>query len=53
VALGPEDGMPQRCFLTLDNLTLMRKAYFVERICHLGPARMHAVCAALRVATDC
>jgi mRNA interferase MazF len=53
VPLGPEDGMPERCALTLDNLRAMRKAFFVERICVLGPARMATVCRALGHATAC
>jgi mRNA interferase MazF len=51
VALGPEDGMPKDCVLSLDNITLLPKAYFVERICTLGPERMASVCRALDHAT--
>ena len=53
VSLGPEDGMPRSCVLSLDNLTLMPKAFFVERICRLSGQRMHQVCAALAIATAC
>jgi mRNA interferase MazF len=53
VALGPEDGMPEICALTLDNVRTLRKGYFVERICALGPNRMASVCRALAVATAC
>jgi mRNA-degrading endonuclease toxin of MazEF toxin-antitoxin module len=53
VALDEEDGMPQPCALTLDNMLCMPKAYFVERICRLGPDRMGQVCQALRVAAGC
>lgn len=53
VELGPDDGMPQACALTLDNVRTLRKAYFVERICALAPDRMASVCRALAVATDC
>jgi mRNA interferase MazF len=53
VALGPEDGMPVSCVLSLDNLTLIRLALCTSRIARLGPARLAAVCEALRTATRC
>ena len=53
VPLGAEDGMPQDCVLSLDNLTLMPKAFFVERICRLSPLKLRQVCAALAIATGC
>jgi len=45
--------MPRACALSLDNLTLMPKAFFRERICRLSPAKMREVCEALAVATGC
>ncbi len=53
VGLDGDDGMPDTCALSLDNLTLMPKAFLVLRICRLRPARMVEVCHALRVATGC
>ena len=53
VDLGPEDGMPEECVLSLDNLALVPKTLFVERICRLGPDRMAQVCRALAVASGC
>ena len=53
VALGPEDGMPRECVLSIDNMTLLPKAYFLEPICALGPERMASVCKALDHATGC
>ncbi len=53
VSLDGDDGMPEPCALSLDNVTLMPKAFLVERLCRLGPARMGEVCEALRVATGC
>lgn len=53
VELGPEDGMPDRCVLSLDNVRVLRKSYFLERICTLGPEHMAAVCRALARATGC
>lgn len=53
VEVGPADGMPDRCVLSLDNVRVLRKSYFVERICTLGPERMTDVCRALGIATGC
>ena len=53
VQLDSSDGMPEACALSLDNLTLVPKEFFIEPICMLGPERMKAVCAALSVSTDC
>jgi mRNA interferase MazF len=51
--LGPEDGMPEECAASLDNLRVVTKAHLVERACVLSPARMAAACSALRTAIDC
>lgn len=53
VELGPDDGMPDRCVLSLDNVRVLPKSHFVERICTLGPERMAHVCRALGIATGC
>ncbi len=54
VALEPaEDGVPERCAVTLDNIRPVRKALLTSRIAHLDVERMAAVCQALRVAVAC
>ena len=53
VELGPEDGMPEQCALSFDNVRVLPKAYFTERICVLTSARMGQVCRALGVASGC
>jgi mRNA interferase MazF len=53
VPLDRDDGMPEPCALSLDNLTAVPKSMFVEQISRLGPERMSQVCTALRVATGC
>ncbi len=45
--------MPEPCALSLDNALLIPKAYFVERRCRLGIAKMGDVCSALHIATGC
>lgn len=39
--------------LTLDNLSVVAKGLFVERICELGPETMRMVCRALDYAAAC
>jgi mRNA interferase MazF len=53
VRLGLEDGLPQDCVLTLDNVTLIRKSALVSHICRLSSERMRDVCKALAIATGC
>jgi mRNA interferase MazF len=53
VVLSEEDGMPERCALSFDNVTTLQKALLTDRICRLGPARLAEVCRALEVATGC
>ena len=53
VEIGPADGMPDHCVLTLDNVRAIRKEYFVGPICTLGAERMASVCRALDHATGC
>ena len=53
VVLDVEDGMPERCVLTFDNLATVPKAHLTERICRLGVDRLAEVCRALRAATAC
>jgi mRNA interferase MazF len=53
VLLSTDDGMPADCVLNFDNLTLLRKSWFVEPICELSPVRMVQACRALAVAMGC
>jgi mRNA interferase MazF len=53
VPLSTDDGMPADCVLNFDNLTLLRKGWFVEPICRLSPVRMVQACRALAVAMGC
>ncbi|MCC6222543.1 MAG: type II toxin-antitoxin system PemK/MazF family toxin [Thermoleophilia bacterium] len=53
VVLDLEDGMPERCALSFDNVTTIPKSLLTERICHLGVDRLVDVCRALRIATGC
>lgn len=53
VGLDEDDGMPDACCLTLDNLAPIRPALCTERITRLSPERMSQVCRALALATGC
>ena len=53
VLLDVEDGMPQRCALTFDNVTPMPKSLLTEQICRLDVEKMAEVCRALEAATGC
>jgi mRNA interferase MazF len=53
VLLGRDDGMPEDCALSLDNLTTVPKALLTERITRLTPAKLGDLCVALKVATGC
>jgi mRNA-degrading endonuclease toxin of MazEF toxin-antitoxin module len=45
--------MPEDCALSLDNVTVVPRGYFTERITRLGADRLTLVCSALAVATGC
>lgn len=53
VPLSREDGMPDDCVLSFDNLVMVPKALLTERITALAPHRLDELCAALDVATGC
>jgi mRNA interferase MazF len=51
--LGREDGMPDDCALSFDNLTTVPKALLAERITEVPAARHGELCSALAVAVGC
>ena len=51
--LGPEDGMPEPCVASFDNLHTLRRGAFRQRITRLGPARMAEACHVLARALGC
>ena len=53
VVLDTNDGMPEECALSLDNLTLVPKELFRNRITRLSVDRMRDVCRALTLASGC
>lgn len=53
VVLSEQDGMPEACVLSFDNVTTLPKALLTERICRLGLDRLAEACVALRHSTGC
>jgi mRNA interferase MazF len=53
VTLGRNDGMPDDCALSFDNLTTVPKALLTTRITSLPDARLRELCDALHAATGC
>lgn len=53
VRLSVDDGMPEECALSFDNVSTIPKAALREQICTLGPERMAEVCQAWRDVADC
>jgi mRNA interferase MazF len=53
VEIGPADGMPVDCAVSLDNLRTVPRALLTEPITKLDPARMEAVCRAVAHSTGC
>ena len=53
VTLDSDDGMPEPCVLTLDNITTIHPALGTKRITALDAKKLHDVCEALRLAASC
>lgn len=53
VRVGPDDGLPVECVVSLDNIETVPKALLTELITTLCAAKMSEVCAALARAAGC
>lgn len=53
VRLDADDGMPEECVVSLDNLRHIPRAFLGDPITTLSGPRMHEVCRALAIATGC
>jgi mRNA interferase MazF len=53
VALGPEQGLPDECVASFDNLQPVRRSFLVERVGELDADERAAICEAVRALTDC
>ena len=48
-----EDGVPDDCVVSFDNIHTLPRALFRRRIAALSPARMAQACGVLAAATGC
>lgn len=53
VRFDAQDGLPDECVATLDNVRQISRALLEEPITSLAGKRMHEVCRALALATGC
>jgi mRNA interferase MazF len=53
VRLGRDDGMPDDCVISFDNVQATSRSLLTEPIASLSGPRMHEVCKALAIATGC
>lgn len=51
--LGPEDGMPEPCVASFDNLHTLPRSRFRQRITRLDRERLSQACRVLDVALGC
>jgi mRNA interferase MazF len=51
--LGPDDGLPEPCVASFDNLHTLRKSQLRQRITILSRAKQHELCATLGAALGC
>ncbi len=53
ISLGPEQGLPERCVASFDNLQPMPRSSFTSRLGCLSPDQSHEICRAMEALTDC
>ena len=53
VALGADEGLPEPCAATFDNLQPIRRSFLTQRVGRLDDARRTELCRALAALADC
>ena len=53
LSLGTDDGMPEPCVASFDNLHTLRRSMFRRRLTRLSPERMEEACRTLATALGC
>jgi mRNA interferase MazF len=53
VALGPDEGLPEECVASFDNLQPIRRSFLTERVGGLDADSGAAICGALEALADC
>ena len=52
VSLGPDDGLPERCVVNLDDILTIPKQLLLDRVTVLSPEKMDLVATAIGFALD-
>ncbi|MCB0970553.1 MAG: type II toxin-antitoxin system PemK/MazF family toxin [Acidimicrobiales bacterium] len=53
IALGSEQGLPEPCVASFDNLQPIRRSLLTQRLGHLTADQSHEICRATAALTDC
>jgi len=53
VALGLEEGLPDACAATFDNLQTIRRSFLTQRVGRVDRTRRGELCRALAALADC
>lgn len=53
VALGPDQGLVDRCVASFDNVQPIRRSFLTDRVGRLGSEDSDEICRALRALADC
>ncbi|MEM8902088.1 MAG: type II toxin-antitoxin system PemK/MazF family toxin [Actinomycetota bacterium] len=53
VPLGDEEGLPDECVASFDNLQPIRRSFLTGRVGRLDLPRRAEICSALRAMSDC
>lgn len=53
IALGAEEGLPEPCAASFDNLQPLRRSFLTQRLGRLDDARRGELCRALSALADC
>jgi mRNA interferase MazF len=53
IALGPEEGLPEPCAASFDNVQPVRRSFLTERVGTLAGERRNEICRALSALADC
>lgn len=53
IALGPEEGLPEPCAASFDNVQPIRRSFLTQRVGLLDEGRRDELCRALSSLADC
>lgn len=53
VLLGPDDGLPVECVVSLDNIRSVQRSLLTNQLTVVSPLKMQSVCDALKFVVAC